>query len=60
MILHPTGGKHTLWLVKISKIMKILTDFFLILFALFSVNNLNGQKDLRVGYIDMDYILKEH
>ena len=37
--------------------MKILTDFFLILFALFSVKNLNGQKDLRVGYIDMDYIL---
>ena len=37
--------------------MKILTDFFLILIVLLSVNNVNGQKDLRVGYINMEYIL---
>ena len=37
--------------------MKIITDFFLILIVLLSVNNVNGQKDLRVGYINMEYIL---
>ena len=37
--------------------MKIITDFFLILIVLLSVNNVNGQKDLRIGYINMEYIL---
>ena len=37
--------------------MRILTDFFLILILLSSVNNVNAQKELRVGYINMDYIL---
>ena len=37
--------------------MKIITDFFLIIIVLLSVNNVDGQKDLRIGYINMEYIL---